>query len=81
MFAVNGSSGMYYVKYIFHDENIFGMLVLFGNVPMMLSCLFFPVIANRFGKWNCMIGGYVVMIIGFGIIALFPDNYCYCWYW
>lgn len=24
-----------------------------------------------------MIGGYVVMIIGFGIIALFPDNY-YC---
>ena len=36
MFAVNGSSGMYYVKYIFHDENIFGMLVLFGNVPMML---------------------------------------------
>lgn len=77
MFAVNGSSGMYYVKYIFHDENIFGMLVLFGNVPMMLSCLFFPVIANRFGKWNCMIGGYVVMIIGFGIIALFPDNY-YC---
>lgn len=77
MFAINGSSGMYYVKYIFHDENIFGILVLFGNVPMMLSCLFFPVIANRFGKWNCMIGGYVVMIIGFGIIALFPDNW-YC---
>lgn len=77
MFAVNSSSCMYYVKYIFHDENMIGMLVLFGNVPLMLSCLFFQVIANKFGKWNCMIGGYIVMIIGFGIIALFPDNY-YC---
>lgn len=77
LYAVSGSSGMYYIKYIFHDENLFGVITLFQNIPMILGCLFFPVIANRFGKWNCMIGGYVLMIIGFGLIALFPENW-YC---
>lgn len=77
LYAISGSSGMYYVKYIFHDENLFGMITFATNVPMILGCLFFPVIANKFGKWNCMIGGYVMMIIGFGLIALFPDNW-YC---
>lgn len=74
LYSVNGSAGMYFCKYIFHNENLLGILTVFTSVPMMFACLGFPAIAGRFGKWNCMIGGYVLMIIGFGIIGIFSDN-------
>lgn len=70
--GITGGSGMYLARYIIKDDNFFGTLNLAATLPQAIAGFFFPWIMNMLrGKWNCIIAGYVLYVIGYGIGAFF----------
>jgi GPH family glycoside/pentoside/hexuronide:cation symporter len=81
LFVINYAStgaamgiSIYYAKDVLGNMGIFGTLVLAGLVPVLLGLFLFPVFANKFGKWKCLVVGYILMAIGYTIIFLMPTN-------
>lgn len=66
--------GVYYAKDVLGNMGIFGTLVLSGIVPVILGLFFFPQLANKFGKWKCLLVGYIMQAIGYIMIFLMPNN-------
>lgn len=74
--SVGAASGIaiYYAKDVLGNAGIFGTLVLAGMVPVLLGLFLFPRFANRFGKWKCLVVGYILQAIGYILIFLMPTN-------
>lgn len=69
--GLTGASGMYLARYIIQDDAFFGHLNFAGTFPQLLACFFFPFIMKICkGKWNAIILGYVLYIIGYGMCQL-----------
>lgn len=71
--ATNGA-GVYYAMYVLGDMNLFGNLVLFGMVPCMVAVFFLPKLSQKMGKWTVMMGSFLVQILAYALIGLFPTN-------
>ena len=69
--GLTGSSGMYLARYIIHDDAFFGHLNLAGTLPQVIVGLIFPWIMTICrGKWNTLIIGYILYVIGYGMCTL-----------
>lgn len=78
--GVTGSSGMYLARYIIKDDTFFGTLNMVGTLPQLITCFFFPWIMKWVGgKWNSIIIGYILYVIGYGMCAFLvsPDMTMY----
>ncbi len=74
--GITGSSGMYLARYIIQDDSFFGHLNLAGTLPQAIACFAFPWIMQLLkGKWNCIIVGYILYVIGYGMCTFLvtPD--------
>lgn len=74
--GITGSSGMYLARYIIGDDTFFGTLNMVGTLPQLITCFFFPWIMKWVGgKWNSIIIGYILYVIGYGMCAFLvsPD--------
>lgn len=71
--ATNGS-GVYYATYVLGNANLFGNLVLFAMVPSMAAIFAVPKLSTRYGKWKVMMVSFVIQIIAYVIIGIFPTN-------
>lgn len=70
--GITGSSGMYLARYIIQDDTFFGTLNLVGTLPQAIACFLFPWIMQLLkGKWNSIIAGYILYVIGYGMCTLF----------
>jgi GPH family glycoside/pentoside/hexuronide:cation symporter len=74
--AMNLTNGMgvYYVKEILGNTGAYGTVTAMGFIPSLIGLPFFPKLVEKFGKWKCMMVGYVLQIIGLAIVLLFPTN-------
>jgi GPH family glycoside/pentoside/hexuronide:cation symporter len=74
--AMNLTNGMgiYYVTEILGNEGAYGTVTAMGFIPSLIGLPFFPKLVEKFGKWKCMMVGYVLQIIGLVIVLLFPTN-------
>lgn len=71
--ATNGS-GVYYATYVLGNANLFGNLVTFAMVPSMVAVIFIPKLCDKFGKWAVMMASFILQIVVYIIIGLFPTN-------
>ncbi len=72
--GATSASGIYYASYVLNDTNLFGNLILFGMVPCMIAVFVLPALSAKFGKWRIMMGSFIIQIIAYAIIALFPTH-------
>jgi GPH family glycoside/pentoside/hexuronide:cation symporter len=66
--------GIYYVRDILGNYGAYGTVTAMGFIPSLIGLPFFPKLVERFGKWKCLMVGYVMQIVGFIIVLAFPTN-------
>lgn len=72
--GITGGVGIYYTRDVMNNAGIFGLLNLANFLPILIGLFFFTTIANKFGKWKCMMFGYVIQLIGLFIMLISPAN-------
>ncbi|MDD3404517.1 MAG: glycoside-pentoside-hexuronide (GPH):cation symporter [Hespellia sp.] len=72
--GVIGGMTIFFVRDVMKNESIYGTMMMCGMLPVILGMLIFPSLARRFGKWKCMIAGFILQIIGFIIIYFCATN-------
>lgn len=74
--AIGSAMGIsiYYAKDVLGNIGIFGTLMLAGLLPVLLGLFLFPWFANKFGKWKCLVAGYILQMLGYLMIFLMPTN-------
>lgn len=76
-YAATGSAmgiSIYYAKDVLGNSGIFGTLMLAGLLPVLLGLFFFPWFVNKFGKWKCLVVGYICQMVGYIMIFTMPTN-------
>lgn len=66
--------GIYFAKDFLGNEGLFGTMTLFNYIPVVIGLFIFPYLAEKFGKWKCMVVGYILEMIGYAIILIAPTN-------
>lgn len=81
LFVINYASAgcamgiaVYYAKDVLGNMGIYGTLVLAGLLPVLVGLFLFPKVVNSFGKWKCLVAGYILEAIGYILIFLMPTN-------
>lgn len=72
--GLTGGVGIYFAKDFLGNEDIYGTMTLANYIPIMLGLFLFPALAGKFGKWKCMVVGYILEIAGYAIILIAPTN-------
>lgn len=72
--SIFSTMGIYYVRDILHDQDLYGTITLFTRVPMMLTLITVPKLVDKYGKWKCMIVGFILMALGHGIMLISTTN-------
>lgn len=62
------SGGIYFARDVLNNSGLYGTLTLLTRFPMIVGLVVVPTLANRFGKWKCMMSGFCLMIVGLAII-------------
>jgi GPH family glycoside/pentoside/hexuronide:cation symporter len=71
--GITAGCGIYYVRDVLRNIDIFPVLSIAGIAPMMIGLLFFPKFANKYGKWKCLMGGFLIKILGL-VIKIFVSE-------
>lgn len=77
-YIANGTVGgvaAYYAKDVLGNINTVGILVTCSTIPGIVGTIFLPKLVSRIGKWKCLMGGYIIQIVTYGIICLMPTNF------
>lgn len=72
--GLTGGVGIFFAKDFLGNEDIYGTMTLANYIPIMLGLFLFPTLAGKFGKWKCMVVGYILEIAGYAIILIAPTN-------
>lgn len=64
LFAIAGTSGMYFAKYIWNDVNLVSIMGAIGLIPVIIVFLASAPFIKRYGKRNTAIVGIVIGIVG-----------------
>lgn len=77
-YIANGTVGgvaAYYAKDVLGNINTVGILITCSTIPGIVGTIFLPHLVSKIGKWQCLMGGYVIQIITYGVICLMPSNF------
>ena len=66
---------IFYAQWILNDMSKVGLIGMLSFAPIIVSCLFAPILLSRFSKRTIMIIGTVISLIGSVILVLFPTNF------
>ena len=68
--ALNLTNGIviYYVRDILGNMGAYGTVNMMGFLPSIILLPVFPKLVEKFGKWKCMMVGFVLQIIGYVVI-------------
>lgn len=68
------ASIIFYCNHVIGDPTFIATLMSVGQIPGLLIMFVIPYIANKFGKRAFMMGGAIIMIIGFVLMGLANGN-------
>ncbi len=63
--------GIYYMKYILGDENLYGTFSIAMNLPMIIGLLFVPIVIQKTGVYKANIWGYAGAAVFRGLFGVF----------
>lgn len=69
-----GGAAVYYAKDVLGNVGAVGLLVTCSTLPGMIGVVLLPKLANKIGKWKCLMGGYVLQLIGYVMIMIMPSS-------
>lgn len=73
--GLTGGGGMYLARWVLKDDNLFGDLTFSVTIGQIVGALALPYIMNFIGgKWNAIIIGYALFIVGYGVAGLATDT-------
>lgn len=72
--GLTSGAGIYFAKDFLGNSDLFGTMVLFNYIPIVIGLFVFPYLVNKYGKWKCMVVGYVLEIAGYAIILIAPTS-------
>ena len=72
--GVNNGLRIYFARDVLGNPALMGTLTLCFILPKMIGNLIYPYIVKALGNWKSMLIGYVVEIIGVGVMACFPAS-------
>ena len=73
--GLTGGVGIYFAKDFLGNDGLFGTMTLANYIPIMIGLFVFPTLAGKFGKWKCMVVGYILEIAGYAIILIAPTSF------
>ena len=73
--GLTGGVGIYFARDFLGNSDLYGTMTLANYIPVMIGLFAFPSLANRFGKWKCMVVGYILEAAGYLIIFLAPSSF------
>lgn len=74
LFALSGTAGMYFAKYVWGDVNMVSILGGIGMIPVIVVFLASGPMMKKFGKRNTAVVGLIVGSVGILIRMLDPEN-------
>ncbi len=72
--GLTSAVGIYFAKDYLGNTDLFGTLTLFNYIPVVIGLFIFPYLADRLGKWKCMVVGYILEMLGYAIVLIAPTN-------
>lgn len=75
LFALNGSTGVYYAKYILGNENLVGIMGAVGLIPTFLGFAVVGPMMKKFGLAKTARIGMLIGIIATGIRSFMPYSF------
>jgi glycoside/pentoside/hexuronide:cation symporter, GPH family len=72
IFAMSGTSGMYYAKYIWGDVNLISIMGAIGLLPVLVVFLLSGTAIKRMGKRNTAIVGLAIGVLGGAVRLIDP---------
>jgi GPH family glycoside/pentoside/hexuronide:cation symporter len=72
--GVNNGLRIFFARDVLGNAALMGTLTLCFILPKMLGNLVYPYIVRLLGNWRSMVIGYVIEIVGVGIIAFLPTS-------
>lgn len=73
--GLTGGGGMYLARYVLGNDNLFGEVTLALTIGQIAGAFALPFILSKIGgKWNAIIIGYVLFILGYGLSGIFSST-------
>ena len=73
--GLTGGVGIYFARDFLGNSDLYGTMTLANYIPVMIGLFAFPGLAGKFGKWKCMLVGYILEAAGYLIILLEPTSF------
>ncbi len=73
-YTTTTSFGLYFFKYAYKDENMYGIFALILGVSQILALLVFPFFSKFFNRKQLYTGATVLVVIGYIIFFFSPMN-------
>lgn len=70
-----GGVNIYYAQWILNDLSKVATIGILSFLPILPASLVMPFLMAKFTKKSLMIVGNIAVLVGLGIMALFPENY------
>lgn len=73
--AMSGYVGIYYAKYILHNEELYGLLTVVEELVVIAAMVFTMPLIKKFGKRNLALAGAIIEVISQLLMLLNPTSY------
>lgn len=73
--AMSGYVGIYYAKYILHNEELYGLLTVVEEIVVIAAMMFTMPLIKKFGKRNLALAGAVIEVIAQLLMLFNPTSY------
>lgn len=70
--GINNAIRIYFARDVLGSVALMGTLTLCFILPKMIGNLFYPQISKLLGKWKSLVIGYILEMLGVGIIMVMP---------
>jgi len=70
-----GGINIFYAQWILGDPAKVAVIGILSFMPIAVGAVFMPLLLSKFSKKIIVLSGSFVMLLGLGIIALFPENF------
>lgn len=72
--GINNGLRIFYARDVLGNAKLMGTLTLCFILPKLIGNLLYPHLVKYTGNWRAMMGGYVIQVIGLGLMAVMPAS-------
>jgi GPH family glycoside/pentoside/hexuronide:cation symporter len=75
--TINGTVGTYYSQYILGNNELYGTLNLFENIPQVIVIMILAPFIQKFGKRNLVLAGAITIVVAQSTLLFVPPSIPY----